>query len=75
MLPINQKAAMWHFWLTAAAIGAFWASFSRMGAAGALHSSWADVLAWGQIAAVSVFLVAQVVFLANLVLALTSQIS
>jgi hypothetical protein len=72
MLPTNQKAEMWHFWLTAAAIGAFWASFSRMIAAGTPHASATNALViWGQLAAVAVFLIAQLVFVANVVLALT----
>lgn len=72
MLPMNQKAEMWHFWLTAAAIGVFWASFSGILAAGASHASaTAALVIWGQLAAVAVFLIAQLIFVANLVLALT----
>lgn len=75
MLPINEKAGMWHFWLTSAGVMVYWFSFLGLAevaqsggrAAPHLHS----VVAWGQIASIPVLLVAQTIFVVNLTAAVS----
>jgi hypothetical protein len=67
MLPFNRTATLWHFWLTAFGIGVFWLSFYR---AGATLSNPRTAI-WGVFAAPAIVLLAQVVFVWNLIQAIS----
>jgi hypothetical protein len=74
VLPINERAAMWHFWLTTAGILvfsiSFWCLAHIVPASGlkASHLNWAA--AWGQITSIPVLAATQALFVINFIVAL-----
>jgi len=73
IIPINQNAGIWHFWLTLAGIVFFWLSFYflfvRRQYSTELHGS-ALAIATGWLASFVLILVAQGIFLVNLLSAI-----
>ena len=72
ILPMNQKAATWHFWLTAGGILIFWIGFYSLAALatrGRLVEFRGAALATavGLLTSSSMILIAQGIFLANLI--------
>jgi len=71
VFPLNQKAALWHFWLTAIGILLFWVvfySFSALPPGGLRENSaplW--MIAIGGLTSLALVIVAQGVFVTNLV--------
>ena len=70
ILPLNQKAAMWHFWLTSAAIVLFWLGIYFVLAGnrqpGDIHGGKAAMaIAW--LTSFPLLLVAQGIFLVNVI--------
>lgn len=66
MLPFNQTATFVHFWLTLIGMGAFWLAFYRLGAT--LADSRPAL--WIAFAAPAIILLAQLIFVGNLVQAI-----
>ena len=69
LVPMNQKAALWHFWLTAAGIVLFWSGFFlflKYHPSGDLHGG-ALAVAIGWLASFPLILIAQGIFLVNLI--------
>jgi len=69
ILPMNQKVAMWHFWLTAAGIAIFWFGlylFFKYRPHGELHGR-ALAVTIGWLTSLPLLVVAQGIFLVNLI--------
>lgn len=77
MLPINQKTAMWHFWLTSAGVVVFWFSFLHLAqivqSGEPKGSALRSATVWGQITSIAVILAAQAIFVVNLIAALSKS--
>ena len=70
MLPFNRTAALSHFWLTAIGIAVFWLAFYRVGAS--LANS--RTALWIVFAAPAIVLLTQVIFVWNLIQALSKAV-
>lgn len=75
LLPMNQKAAVWHFWLTAGGILLFWVGFYSFSALVARGGSWQAgraVVAIGAswVCSFALIVVAQGIFVANVIAAI-----
>ncbi len=76
MVPMSEKWAMWHFWLTSVGIGMFWLSFYRLvpvlsdPARATKLSGLTAAAAWGQIISIAVLLMAQAIFILNFIQAI-----
>jgi hypothetical protein len=72
-LPLNNKAAAWHYWITTAAIAAFWLCFYFFAFKAPRESGlglYQTAALLGQFVSVIVILLAQAIFVVNLILAL-----
>ena len=73
VLPINERAAIWHFWLTSAGVLVFSTSFWYLAhivhASGLRASHLNAAAAWAQITSIPVVVVAQALFVVNFVAA------
>jgi len=71
MFPINEKAGMWHFWLTSAGLLALCFSFWRLAqiaSSGDLKASRLNsAAAWAQLASIPLLLAAQAIFIVKAV--------
>ena len=69
ILPMNQRAAMWHFWLTASGIAIYWVGlylFFKYRPHGELHGrALAATVGW--LTAFPLLVIAQGIFLVNLI--------
>ena len=72
-LPMNYRVGLWHYWITALAIVAFWTSFYLF-AFHALPSSsltvYQTIALFGQFVSIIVIVLAQAIFVVNLTLAI-----
>ncbi len=72
-LPMSHRVGLWHYWVTALAIVAFWTSFYLF-AFHALPSSnltmYQTILLFGQFVSMIFIVLAQVIFVVNLTLAI-----
>ncbi len=78
VFPLNQKAALWHFWVTTLALATFWMSFYSFARAVTSPSvSTANlsglrlVIAVCWILSIPIALIAQVIFVVNFVLSIS----
>jgi hypothetical protein len=78
VFPLNQKAALWHFWVTTLAVAVFWLSFYSFARAvtspsvsTANLSGLRQVIAVCWILSIPIVLIAQVIFVVNFVLSIS----
>jgi hypothetical protein len=72
-LPMDYRIGLWHYWITALAIAAFWGSFYLCAFHAPTRSSltsFQTVALFGQFVSIMVIALAQGIFVANLTLAI-----
>ncbi len=69
-LPMNYRVGLWHYWITALAIVAFWASFYLFIFHPLPSSNLAPIALFGQLVSTIVIVLAQAIFVVNLTYAI-----